>query len=414
MAEPAPQRPDASTADPEVVKTLGLGKKRSRARRWIVLAVVLLAAVAAAFFFLRGKRQEGAKFVDAEVARGDVQVTVTATGTIQGLNSVDVGAEVTGRIIKLEADYNDRVKVGQLLAVIDPEAYQAAVDQEAARVASADAAVLTAKATVEETRLTADRTAALAKEGLASTREVEAANASFARAKAQLGTASAEATLARASLKAAESKLRKTKIMSPVNGIVLARTVELGQTVTAGFTTPVLFKLTEDLAKMRLSVYVDEADVGRVREGLEASFTVDAFPGKVFPSKVTSLRYDPRTEQNVVSYEAILSVDNAELLLRPGMTASATIVADTKRDVLLVPNAALRFVPPRPAGRPGAPPPPATTIEGPHVWTLPPGKLAPEAVAVKTGATDGMKTELVGGPLQPGARVIVDTAEAKP
>ena len=308
-------------------------------------------------------------------------------------------------------------KTGIKLSIrIDDAVPQATVDETSARVASAGASINQAKATVEETRLALERTELMVKEGVATTRELEAARAAAARARAQLASANAEATLVRASLKSARSRLAKTKVLSPVKGIVLSRSIELGQTVTAGFTTPVLFKLTEDLAKMRLRVYIDEADVGRVREGLEATFTVDAFPGRVFPSKVLSLRFEPRTEQNVVSYEAILAADNAELLLRPGMTASATIVAETKKDVLLVPNAALRFVPPKATSRgPGPPAPePASSIVGPRVWTLPPGKTEPEVVAVSTGATDGEKTEIVKGALEPGARVLVDTAEIKP
>ncbi len=402
------------TPDPEVAKTLGLGKKPSRARWFVLLGVLLLVVAGVVFLVARGRKPEASRFVEAAAERGDVQVTVTATGTIQGLSSVEVGAEVSGRVTKLYVDYNDRVEVGQLLAEIDPEQPKAAADQESARVASASAAIQQAKATVEETRLALERAEAMAKEGLASTRDVESARAASARAKAGLASANAEATLSRASLKIASSKLRKTKILSPVKGIVLSRSVELGQTVTAGFTTPILFKLTEDLSKMRLSVYIDEADVGRVREGLEASFTVDAFPERVFPSKVLSLRFEPKNDANVVSYEAILSVDNAELLLRPGMTASATIVAETKRDVLLVPNAALRFSPPKKGG-PGAPSPqPATTVDGPRVWVLSPGKTVPEAIPVKTGATDGLKTEILKGAIEPGSKVITDAAETKP
>ena len=406
-----PQQPPQ--ADPDVVKTLGVGKKRGRSRRFLWIVVLLLAAAGAVFLLLRGRKAEAAKFVDAPLERGDLQVTVTATGTIQGLSSVEVGAEVSGRVTKLYADYNDRVEVGQVLAEIDPEQPQATVDEASARVSAASAAIHTAQVTADETRVALERSEALAKEGLLAEKDLDSARAAAARAKAQLAGARADATVANATLKSARSKLSKTKILSPVKGIVLSRNVELGQTVTAGFTTPVLFKLTEDLSKMRLSVYIDEADVGRVKEGLDASFTVDAFPGKVFPSKVLSLRYEPRTEQNVVSYEAILAVDNSELLLRPGMTASATIVADTKHDVLLVPNAALRFVPPRPSG-PGAPPPPASTFDGPRVYVLPAGAKTPEAVPVKTGATDGTHTEVLETSLKAGDRVVTDTAETKP
>jgi HlyD family secretion protein len=414
MADATTSKTDGPAPDPEVAKTLGLGKKPRHVWRWILIAVGVLAVAGVVLLLVRGKKAEASKFVEVAAERGQLQVTVTATGTIQGLSSVDVGAEVSGRVTKLYVDFNDRVEVGQVLAEIDPEQPQAAADQESARVAAAGANIQQAKATVEETRLGLDRAEALSKEGLVSTRDLEAARAAYARAKAQLASANADATVARASLKSASSKLKKTRILSPVKGIVLSRQVELGQTVTAGFTTPILFKLIEDLTKMRLSVSIDEADVGRVREGLDASFTVDAFPEKVFPSKVLSLRFEPKTASNVVSYEAILTVDNAELLLRPGMTASATIIAETKKDVLLVPNAALRFAPPK-AG--GMGPPVAQSgpiIEGPRVWVLPAGKTKPEAVAVKTGATDGLKTEILKGEIAQGQMVITDTAETKP
>lgn len=414
MPEPTKPQADAPTPDPEVAKTLGLGKKPRRVWRWILLALLLAVVGGVAVLVLKGSKAEAARFVDAPAARGDVQVTVTATGTIEGLRSVEVGAEVSGRVTKLYVDYNDRVEVGQVLAEIDPEQPQASVDEASARLRSAAANIQQAKATVEETRLSLERTESLSKEGLVTTKELEAARAAHTRAKAALASANADSTVVSATLKSARSKLGRTKIVSPVKGIVLSRSVELGQTVTAGFTTPILFKLIEDLSKMQLSVQIDEADVGRVRDGLDASFTVDAFPGRVFPSKVLSVHYEPTTASNVVSYKAVLTVDNGELLLRPGMTASATIVAEVKHDVLLVPNAALRFVPPKPTGRVGPAAAPATTIEGPRVWTLPAGKLAPEAIAVTTGATDGVNTEIVKSTLEAGTRVLTDTAEVKP
>jgi len=206
-------------------------------------------------------------------------------------------------------------------------------------------------------------------------------------------------------LKSAEYRLERTKIVAPISGIVLSRLIEPGQTVNAGFQTPVLFKLTENLSRMSLHVYVDEADVGRVKEGQEATFTVDAYPGRDFASKVLSLRNEPRTEQNVVSYEAVLAVDNSELLLRPGMTATATIMADTRKDVLLAPNAALRFVPPQPPvpGRNQA-----SDAPGKRLWVLREGR--PEAIDVEIGPTDGLMTE-VSGDIAEGTEVLTDIVE---
>jgi HlyD family secretion protein len=249
-----------------------------------------------------------------------------------------------------------------------------------------------------------------AKQGLVSQKELEAGEAALERAAATLASAEASSTVARATLGSQRSLLDKTRIISPIDGIVLSRSIEPGQTVTAGFTTPILFKLTEDLRRMELVVYVDEADVGRTREGQSASFTVDAYPDKSFPSKVLSLRNEPKEENNVVTYEALLQVDNSELLLRPGMTATATIVADVRANVLSVPNAALRFAPsklePDQAGKPGER----------RVWTLNTvkGEPKPVPVPVKTGVSDGRNTEVRESTLREGSLVITDAIETTP
>jgi len=398
--------------DAEVLRTIGAAKKPGRWRwvRRLLVALVVLVGIFAALRWSQARREaaEAPRFQDAEVTRGDLQVTVTATGTIKGLNTVDVGAEVSGRVTRVYVDFNDRVEEGQLLAEIDPEQPLAAVDEASARVAAAEAGIQQAKATLEETRLTLAQAEAQAKEGLISQRDLNTARAAAERAKASLAGANADATLARASLKSARAKLGRTKIISPARGVVLSRQVEPGQTVTAGFETPILFKVAEDLTQMRLHVYVDEADVGRVREGQDATFTVDAFPGRTFPSKVLSLRNEPRTEQNVVSYEALLAVDNKELLLRPGMTATATIITEARKDVLLVPNAALRFAPPAPPSGFGPPTAPQGP-EGPRVWVLEGNE--PVAVSVTPGPSDGRMTEITGGALQVGQRVLTDVAE---
>jgi HlyD family secretion protein len=401
--------------DPEVIKTLGIGKGAT-ARRWILrgLVAVLLVAVAFAFAlrFVRSRAESAApKFKTAAAARGDIHVTITATGTLKGLNTVEVGAEVSGKVLKVNADFNDRVKKGQVLAEIDPEQQRAAVDESSARVSEADAAIRQAKATLVEARQSAARAELQVREGVASQKELETAKAAEARAEAALASASAGAIVARASLKSARSRLEKTTILSPIDGVVLARLIEPGQTVTAGFQTPVLFKLAEDLRRMSLHVFVDEADVGRAREGQGASFTVDAYPERVFPSKVTSLRNEPKTEQNVVTYEAVLAVDNADLLLRPGMTATATIIAEVREGVLTVPNAALRFTPPseRPRQGFGPPQPTGPSAAGPRVWVQ--RGAAPEAISVKIGASDGRVTEILSGDLTEGTEVLVDVAE---
>jgi HlyD family secretion protein len=399
-----------SRADAEVVRTLGIETSGTRRLRKLLWGVVLLVLAAGAAFgvqhFLKQRALKLKPHYQTErVERTDIQVVVSATGTLKGQNTVEVGAEVSGRVAKIYVDFNDHVKPGQLLAEIDPEQLKAAVDEARARVAEADAATKQAKATLLEAQQSRARAEQQTTQGLVAQKDLEAARAAADRAEASVESAAANAQVARATLKSSSSRLDKTRIVSPIDGIVLSRLIEPGQTVTAGFETPVLFKLAEDLRRMSLYVYVDEADIGRTREGQAASFTVDAYPDKVFPSKVLSLRNEPKEDENVVTYEAVLGVDNSDLLLRPGMTATATIVADLRKSVLAVPNAALRFTPPtltpEQARKPGK--------RG--VWVL--QGETPGFVALKTGVSDGRLSEVLSGDLKPGAAVLVDVIEEK-
>jgi HlyD family secretion protein len=378
--------------------------------RW-ALALLLLAGVAFGakrFFDARAKAAE-TRFITEPVRAADVRVTVSATGKLQGLNTVEVGAEVTGKVLRVLVDYNQAVKAGQVLAEIDPEQLRAAVEQARAQLLAANANIRTAKATVEESKLALTRTEEGVKQGVLAQKDAEAARANAERAAANLSSMTANAALAAATLKSAESKLEKTKIIAPSAGVVLARYVEPGQTVTAGFTTPVLFKLAEDLSQLSLRVDIDEADIGRVRDGNPASFTVDAYPTRTFASKVLTLRNDPKTTQGIVTYEAILSVDNPEHLLRPGMTATATITSALIEGARVVPNAALRFVPPQKPGSGGVTAP--VKREEKRLFVLRGDK--PEPVYVKTGATDGHVTELASDKLSLGDRVVTDAVPAK-
>jgi HlyD family secretion protein len=402
------ERPDAG--DRDVLLTLGMGTGARTSRRWLWLIVTVLAVVAVGFG-IRHLLAERAlamrpRYEQGKVVRADIQVAVSATGTLNGRSTVEVGAEVTGRVNEVLVDYNARIEKGQLLAVIDPERSQMAVDESSARVREAEANIRQAKATLLEARQTRDRAQREAKDGLVSQKDLEASEAALERAEATLLSAQATATVSKATLGSQRSTLEKTRILSPIDGIVLARSVEPGQTITAGFSTPVLFKLTEDLRRMELLVYVDEADIGRVREGMAATFTVDAYPDKTFPSKVLSLRNEPHEEDNVVTYEAVLEVNNDELLLRPGMTATATIVSDVRHGVLGVPNAALRFAPaqldPSQAAKPGEH----------RVWVLRGEKLQP--IPVKTGVSDGRMTEVREGALKEGMELVTDAISPTP
>jgi HlyD family secretion protein len=399
-----------STPDPNVVAVLGLNKNKAgrRLAKWasVILAVALV-ALAASSLMRRRAAEATTRFRAERVARQDLRVTVSATGTLQTLKSVEVGAEVTGRILRILVDYNDKVKQGQLLAEIDPEQLRAAEEQARAQVLSAESSIKTAEATLVESTLAYKRAQEQSKSGLVSSKDLESAAATAARAEAALASAKASAVLSRANLKAASSKLGKTKIFAPIDGMVLSRAVQPGQTLTAGFTTPVLFTLAEDLSKLVLHVNVDEADVGRVREGIEATFTVDAYPQRIFASRVLSFRNEPKTSQNVVTYVALLSVDNADGALRPGMTATATITSEVHKNALAVPNAALRFTPPVEAKF--GPPAPQTRAEEKQVYVLNAGRATP--VVVKPGASDGRATELLSETLKAGDEVIVDVID---
>lgn len=380
------------------------GRKRST---WVGLAIVVAVPVLATAYWRGRAAGSGPTYETRAVRRGDVHVLVKATGALQAVTSVDVGAEVTGRVLGVEVNANDTVRRGQVLAVIDPEQLHASTDQATAQVAVADATVDQARATLEEQTAKANRSERLHAEGLLAASEFDSSVADRARAKASLASALANARLARASLALGRSRLDKTTIVSPIDGIVLARYIEPGQTVTAGFTTPVLFRLAQDLTKMRLNVDIDEADVGRVRESLPATFRVEAFPERTFASRVISLENEPKTSQNVVTYRAVLEVDNREKLLRPGMTCTATIVASTKRDALVVPNAALRFVPPSALSVSVAPKRVGSEVSTSHVWILDGDR--PRSVEVHPGATDGDVTEIdQTGEVKLGVPLIVD------
>lgn len=352
------------------------------------------------------------------VRRGDLQVTITATGEVRGVNTVEVGSEVTGRLVEVLVDHNDPVEKDQLLARIDPEQYEAAVEESSARLLAARASLQDARATAAEAQANFDRARAQSEEGLISRQDLDAARTAALRTQAQVASAQAQLRLEEASLASARSRLARTEIRSPIDGIVLSRLVEPGQTVTAGFETPVLFKVTADLQNVRVHAEVDESDIGRVQPGQKARFTVDAWPDRTFDAVVEAVRNEPIAAETVVAYETLLRVENAGGLLKPGMTATATIVVDDRKDVLLVPNAALRFSPPsanrvavRMPGMGRRPRSGAPANAGPGVW-IPVEAGEPERVPVKVLATDGRSSEVESDRLEPDTAVIVDIAEA--
>jgi HlyD family secretion protein len=418
------QEPGHVGPDADIAQVLDVVQAAQRRRRWVrrgMLAGLLAAVAAALVFWFSGEESATTRYHTDTVRRGDLTVTVTATGTLEPVTQVEVGSEVSGTIKSVLVDYNDRVKKGQVLAQLDTEQLKARVTQSEASLSLAQAGVREAEATVKESHRKLMRDRELLKSGMCSQEECDASEATYARAQAALERARAQVVEAKAALAANRNSLNKATIRSPIDGIVLKRDVEPGQTVAASFQTPVLFTLAENLTQMELHVAIDEADVGQIKKGLKASFSVDAYPDRHFPATITDVHYAPQTVEGVVTYETILMVDNSDLVLRPGMTATAEITVQTLKDVLLVPNAALRYTPPAAPEKPRSsglmdaimprhrhPPRTPKEVGGKQrVWTLVDG--VPEAVAVTTGATDGKLTQLIGSDLAAGTEVITET-----
>lgn len=389
-------------------------------KRWGVwLLAVGVVALAGAWWARRSPTDTVAAFDTTPVERRDIESRVTATGTLSALVTVQVGSQVSGRIQEITVDYNSPVKKGQVIARIDPQLYQAAVERARANVLVARANVQKARVEADTARRNAERSKALRDKQFISQAESETAEASAASAQTQVASAEASLAQAQASLNEADVNLKYTTIVSPTDGIVISRSVDVGQTVAASLQAPTLFTIAEDLRKMQVDTSVGEADVGRLSPGQHTTFTVDAFPSERFEGVIRQIRNAAQTVQNVVTYDAVIDVQNPELKLKPGMTANVTIVTDQKTDVLAVPNAALRF---RPAAAVAAPPgdkPAGTGGAGGSVaagrsdgtrmvFVLREGAAAP--VRVKTGLTDGSVTEVREGELREGDRII--TAQA--
>ena len=423
----------------DISRTLGIDESSEPARKikrravWAI-ALVLTALVAIIWFSKNG--EETTEYKTQPAQHGDLVVTVSATGNLQPTNQVDVGSELSGIIRSIEVDYNDHVNVGQVLAKLDPDRLNAQVLQSRATLESSRSKVLQAAATVREKESELGRlkkVQELSNGKVPSQSDLDAAEAALARAHADEASAHALVSEAQAALEINETNLKKALIRSPINGIVLSRNVEPGQTVAASLQAPVLFTLAEDLTRMELHVDVDEADVGVVKVGQEATFTVDAYPNRTFPARITQVRYGVKTSGGVVTYETVLRVDNSDLLLRPGMTATADIVVRKVENALLVPNAALRFTPPqkeavekqtqtntsfirkmfpRPSRAPEKRIQKKSEQRRQQVWTL--QNKRPVAISVITGSTDGNMTEITNSEIVAGTEIIVDAISKKP
>jgi HlyD family secretion protein len=336
------------------------------------------------------------QYKTALVDRGPITAIVTATGTINPVVSVQVGSQVSGKVSQLFADFNSRVKKGQVLAQIDQKPFKARLSQARAAVKSAKGNLARAKVLTAQRKREFDRLAALRPQAFVSQADVDLAETNYREAAANVEVLQAQLDQAQAALASAELDLGYTTIYSPVDGIVVSRNVDVGQTLAAAFQTPVLFILAQDLTQMQVNANVSESDIGGVKEGTEAHFRVDAYPKQFFEGLVTQVRNAPISIQNVVTYDVVITVSNPELKLKPGMTANVTIVTSRKEHSLRVPNGALRF------RMPNVPIDKKTT----RVWVLDQHDQ-PREVEVVTGIADSLSTEIVGGGLNEGDRVIL-------
>ena len=377
--------------------------KRSRGRSgrrlvWLFVGAVALAALGSAAWLYSG-RSSPVQYTTAAVTRGAVTRMVTATGTVNPVLTIIVGTYVSGVIQDVSCDYNTQVKKGQVCAKIDPRPYQTAVDQAEANLAQAQAQLEKDKATHEYARIVYDRNERLVRSNAVSKDALDNARSAMNAAAAQIGVDQATIKQRQAALEAAQVNVGYTDIVSPVDGTVVSRNVTVGQTVAASFQTPTLFLIATDLTKMQVDTNVSESDIGGIRNGERAQFTVDAFPSRTFEGKVTQLRQSPQTVQNVVTYDVVVSVDNADLALKPGMTAATRVIIDERQDVLRVPSQALRYVPSGTASRRGGGAPES------RVFVL--RDDGPVAVPVKPGLDDDSFTGIVSGDVKPGATVIL-------
>ncbi|MBK9519562.1 MAG: efflux RND transporter periplasmic adaptor subunit [Anaeromyxobacter sp.] len=398
-------------------------------RTTILAALATLALVAGAGWAWRGSGPPKSeyKLETARAERGRIVAKVTATGTLSAIVTVQVGSQVSGRVSALHADFNSRVEKGALIAEIDPQLFQASVEQARANLAAAQGNLARARAQAADALRQAARARTLADRQLVATADADTAQSNADALAAGVQAAEGQVAQARASLSQAQVNLAYTAIRSPTSGVVISRNVDVGQTVAASLQAPTIFVIAEDLAKMQVDTSVAEADVGRLKDGTAATFTVDAYPSEIFRGTVRQIRNSPQTVQNVVTYDAVIDVANPDLKLKPGMTANVTFVYAEKEDVLKVPNAALRFKPPpallgeggsaggaagagpdaaraggRPAGGRGQETPDRRTV-----WVLKEGKPSP--IRIRTGISDGSATEVLEGDLQAGGEVITDS-----
>ncbi|MDD8027812.1 MAG: efflux RND transporter periplasmic adaptor subunit [Acidobacteriota bacterium] len=431
--------PSTKKSDDLMAKVLGTDPSSGRARRRtrLILAAAAVVVIILAVVLVSWLRSNGSKveYVTTDVVRGNMTVTVQATGNLAPTKEVTVGSEVSGQIMTVYVDDNDKVTKGQLLAQIDLSKLNDEVAKSMASLSSAEAQLAQTQATVAETKASLARmkeVQALSGGKVPAKTEIDAAEANLQRAQANEASAKGTVANAQAELRYNQTNIKKATIISPVDGVVLERKIEPGQTVQASFSAPELFTIAENLALMKLEVDVDEADVGDVREGQTATFTVDTYPNRKYHAVVQRVRLGSTTTSGIVSYKAVLTFNNDDLSLRPGMTGNAEIITLNRENAILAPSAAFRWSPPEAAAAPAAkengglvnslmPRPPdrdrqkvagavTSTDKEQTLWVLKDGK--PVSVRVTVGASNGRLTEITSGNLEAGAKVITETAIA--
>jgi HlyD family secretion protein len=402
------------TSSETIEKTLGVGvsTKRPIQKYLWLLGVFIVIASAGTWWWNDHKERQKVSYITVPLEIKTLTTTVSATGNIEPTNTVEVGIEVSGTVSEVLVDYNDHVKIGHVMARLDTTKLNSKVVSSRALLAGSQATIAEAKATLINAQHEWERVRAMyasTNGNYPSKQEMDNASTLVDKAKAQMAAAIAQSDQATAQLNANEDDLRKAVVLSPVDGIVLERKIEPGQTVAASMQTPILFKMAEDLTKMRVIVSVDEADVGEVKENQKVQFTVDAYPTRQFEGKITQLRMNSAVVNGVVTYEAVVEVNNNNLLLRPGMTANASIITGTFENVPVIPNAALRFTPPPSDDADNKKHATAEMDKGKYVWIL--KNDIPTKVKVITGQSDGTMSILHDSTLKTGDRIITGIEE---
>ena len=368
-------------------------------KRYIIAIVTLIVAAAliAGLFFVK---KETSKYITKEITKETITQYVEASGTIKPVNTIAVGTQVSGTVSKIHVDYNSVVKKGDLLAELDPSLFQSNVDQSQAKLNNAKAANAKAKSMLDYKKNNYERYKHLYEKNYVSKDDVELAMANYLQAKAELDATNAEVNAAQAALKNNLTNLGYSKITSPVDGTVISREVDVGQTVAASFNTPTLFEVAKDLTKMQIETSVSEADIGKIKVGQEADYTLDGYQDRIFKGKVTQVRLASTTTNNVVTYTVIISVDNSEGIVKPGMSANVSIIVGEAKDVLCVDNKALKFSPETNTQK----------FENQGIWLLVNGK--PQRFDVKLGLSDDNKTQIISDKIKEHDKVIIASTEA--